>query len=94
MLRPRRGRVVALVFAQVGDQETERRGAVRGQLARQHGGVRRERRQEVSPLAANRFAEDPLLYTNPNCQVNKGYSNTDGVNNALSANRFAAKRFR
>ena len=48
----------------------------------------------MSPLAANRFAEDPLLYTTPNCHVKKGYSNTDGVNNVLSANRFAAKRFR
>ena len=46
----------------------------------------------ASPLAANRFAEDPLLYTTPNCRVKRGYSNTDGVNNALSANRFAAKQ--
>ena len=49
---------------------------------------------EVSPLAANRTAEDPLLCTTPNCHVKKGYPNTDGVNNVLSANRFAAKRFR
>ena len=47
----------------------------------------------VTPLAANRFAEDPLLYTTPNYHVKKGYPNTDGVNNVLSANRFAAKRF-
>ena len=33
------------------------------------------------------------LYTTPYCHVEKGYPNTDGVNNALSANRFAAKRF-
>ena len=49
---------------------------------------------EVSPLAANRSADDPLLYTTPNFHVKKGYPNTDGVNNVSSANRFAAKRFR
>ena len=49
---------------------------------------------KVSPSAANRFAEAPLLYTTANCHVKKGYSNTDGVNNVLSANRFAAKRSR
>ena len=49
------------------------------------------RRAHVSPLAASRFAEDPLLYTTPYCHVKKGYPNTDGVNNVLSANRFAAQ---
>ena len=46
----------------------------------------------MSPLAANRSGNDPLLYTTPNCHVKKGYPNTDGVNSALSSNRFAAKR--
>ena len=49
--------------------------------------------RHLSPLAANRFAEDPFLYATPNCHVQKGYSNTDGVKSALSANRFAAKQF-
>ena len=48
----------------------------------------------MSPLAANRSADDPSLYTTPYYHVKKGYPNTDGVNNVLSANRFAAKRFR
>ena len=49
------------------------------------------REKDLSPLAANRFTEDPLLYTTPCCHVKKGYPNTDGVNDVLSANRFAAK---
>ena len=49
---------------------------------------------EVSPLAANRSADAPLLYTTPYCHVKKGYPNTDGVDVVLSANRLAAKRFR
>ena len=57
-----------------------------------HGGATQIRvEQQVSPLAVNRFAKDPLLYTTPHCQVKKTYPNTDGVNNVLSANRFAAK---
>ena len=48
---------------------------------------------DVSPLAANRSADDPLLYTTPNHHVGQGYPNTDGVNNVLSANWVAAKRF-
>ena len=28
--------------------------------------------QEVSPLAANRSADDPLLYTTPYCHVKRG----------------------
>ena len=50
-------------------------------------------RCHLTPLAANRFADDPLLYTTPYCHVKKGYPNTGGVNKILSANRFAAKRF-
>ena len=34
---------------------------------------------KVSPLAANRSADDPLLYTTPCCHVKKGYPNTNGV---------------
>ena len=35
----------------------------------------------MSCLAANRSADDPLLYATPNCHVKKGYPNTDGANN-------------
>ena len=47
---------------------------------------------EVSSFAANRCGDDPLLYTTPNGHVKKGYPNTDGVNNVLSADQFADKQ--
>ena len=41
-------------------------------------------RSRLSPLAANRLADDPLLYTTLKSHVKKGHSNTDGANNVLS----------
>ena len=49
--------------------------------------------QEVSCPAANRFDDDPSLYTTPNSRVKRRCPNADGVNNVLSANRFDCKRF-
>ena len=40
-----------------------------------------------------RSGDDPLLHTTPNCHVKKGYPNTGGVNNALSANRYVKKGY-
>ena len=41
---------------------------------------------QVSPLTANRFATDPLLYTTPNYHEKKAHPTTEGVTIILSAN--------
>lgn len=48
--------------------------------------------QEVSCPAANRFDDDPSLYTTPDSHVKRGYCNTDGADDISSVNRFAAEQ--
>ena len=46
------------------------------------------------PLSGEPVRRRPITLYYPKLPCKKGYPNTDGVNNVLSANRFAAKRFR